>query len=112
LQQQAAGQTPYILGIAVAFTYLFLVALYESLAMPLAVLFSIAIALLGAMVALRLSGLSGDLFAQIGVFQRTAPSVVASPSRLAAELPFRDDIRRCPSPRSRGVSWPKWRVQE
>jgi multidrug efflux pump subunit AcrB len=39
------------------------VALYESLAMPLAVLFSIAIALLGAMVALRLSGLSADLFA-------------------------------------------------
>ena len=66
-QQQAAGQTLYILGIAVAFAYLFLVALYESLAMPLAVLFSIAIALLGAMVALRLSGLSSDLFAQIGV---------------------------------------------
>ena len=58
----------YILGIAVAFAYLspgrrF----YESLAMPLAVLFSIAIALLGAMVALKLSGLSGDLFAQIGI---------------------------------------------
>jgi hydrophobic/amphiphilic exporter-1 (mainly G- bacteria), HAE1 family len=66
-QQQAAGQTLYILGIAVAFAYLFLVALYESLAMPLAVLFSIAIALLGAMVALKLSGLSGDLFAQIGI---------------------------------------------
>ena len=66
-EQQAAGQTIYILGIAVVFAYLFLVALYESLAMPLAVLFSIAIALLGAMVALRVSGLSGDLFAQIGV---------------------------------------------
>jgi HAE1 family hydrophobic/amphiphilic exporter-1 len=66
-EQQAAGQTVYILGIAVAFAYLFLVALYESLAMPLAVLFSIAIGLLGAMVALRLSGLSSDLFAQIGI---------------------------------------------
>ena len=39
-EQQAAGQTLIILGIAVAFAYLFLVALYESLAMPLAVLFS------------------------------------------------------------------------
>ncbi|MBV9909711.1 MAG: efflux RND transporter permease subunit, partial [Hyphomicrobiales bacterium] len=66
-EQQAAGQTLYILGIAIAFAYLFLVALYESLAMPLAVLFSIAIGLLGAMVALRLSGLSSDLFAQIGI---------------------------------------------
>jgi HAE1 family hydrophobic/amphiphilic exporter-1 len=66
-EQQAAGQTVYILGIAVAFAYLFLVALYESLAMPLAVLFSIAIGLLGAVVALKISGLSSDLFAQIGV---------------------------------------------
>ena len=46
-EQQAAGQTLYILGVAVAFAYLFLVALYESLAMPLAVLFSIAIGALG-----------------------------------------------------------------
>ncbi len=66
-EQQAAGQTVYILGVAVAFAYLFLVALYESLSMPLAVLFSIAIGLLGAMLALRLSGLSNDLFAQIGI---------------------------------------------
>ena len=66
-EQQAAGQTVYILGIAVAFAYLFLVALYESLSMPLAVLLSIAIGLLGAMVALRVSGLSNDLFAQIGI---------------------------------------------
>jgi hydrophobic/amphiphilic exporter-1 (mainly G- bacteria), HAE1 family len=66
-EQQAAGQTIYILGIAVAFAYLFLVALYESLSMPLAVLFSITIGLLGAMVALQLSGLSNDLFAQIGI---------------------------------------------
>jgi len=66
-EQEAAGQTVYILGVAVAFAYLFLVALYESLAMPLAVLLSIAIGLLGAMVALKLSGLSSDLFAQIGV---------------------------------------------
>jgi multidrug efflux pump subunit AcrB len=66
-EQQAAGQTICILGIAVAFAYLFLVALYESLSMPLAVLFSIAIGLFGAMVALRLSGLSNDLFAQIGI---------------------------------------------
>ena len=66
-EQQAAGQTLYILGIAIAFAYLFLVALYESLSMPLAVLFSIAIGLFGAMAALWLSGLSNDLFAQIGI---------------------------------------------
>ncbi len=64
---QAAGQTGYILGIAVLFAYLFLVALYESWAIPLAVLLSVTIGLLGAMLALRLSGLANDLFAQIGI---------------------------------------------
>jgi HAE1 family hydrophobic/amphiphilic exporter-1 len=66
-EQQAAGQTGFILGIAVAFAYLFLVALYESWSIPIAVLLSISIGLLGAMIALRVSGLSNDLFAQIGV---------------------------------------------
>jgi HAE1 family hydrophobic/amphiphilic exporter-1 len=66
-EKQAAGQTLFILGIAVVFAYLFLVALYESWIMPLAVLLSVSIGLLGAMVALWLSGLSSNLFAQIGV---------------------------------------------
>jgi HAE1 family hydrophobic/amphiphilic exporter-1 len=66
-EQQAAGETGYILGVAVLFAYLFLVALYESWSIPLAVLLSVTIGLLGAMLALRISGLSNDLFAQIGI---------------------------------------------
>ena len=66
-QQQAAGQTLYILAVAVVFAYLFLVGLYESWSIPLAVLLSVTVGLLGAMLALRLSGLANDLFAQIGI---------------------------------------------
>jgi HAE1 family hydrophobic/amphiphilic exporter-1 len=64
---QASGQTVYILAVAVLFAYLFLVALYESWAIPVAVLLSVSVGLLGAMAALRLTGLSSDLFAQIGI---------------------------------------------
>ncbi|MBV8187996.1 MAG: multidrug efflux RND transporter permease subunit [Alphaproteobacteria bacterium] len=66
-ERQVAGQTGYVLAVAVLFAYLFLVVLYESWAMPLAVLLSVTIALVGALLALRLSGLSNDLFAQIGI---------------------------------------------
>jgi HAE1 family hydrophobic/amphiphilic exporter-1 len=43
------------------FAYLFLVALYESWAIPLAVLLSVTIGLLGAVAALRITGLANDL---------------------------------------------------
>jgi multidrug efflux pump subunit AcrB len=66
-ERQVAGQTGYILGVAVLFAYLFLVALYESWAMPLAVLLSVTVGLVGALLALRISGLSNDLFAQVGI---------------------------------------------
>jgi HAE1 family hydrophobic/amphiphilic exporter-1 len=71
-EKQAAGQLAYILGLAVVFAYLFLVALYESCAIPLAVLLSVTIGLLGAAAALRLTGLTNDLFAQIGIIVLTA----------------------------------------
>jgi HAE1 family hydrophobic/amphiphilic exporter-1 len=66
-ERQVAGQTGYVLAVAILFAYLFLVALYESWAMPVAVLLSVMIALVGALLALRISGLSNDLFAQIGI---------------------------------------------
>src|SRR5690606_31658395 len=62
-----AGQTPIILGLAVLFAYLFLVALYESWTIPIAVLLSVSIGLLGAMLALLLTGLANDVYAQIGI---------------------------------------------
>jgi len=64
---EAAGQTPIILALAVLFAYLFLVALYESWTIPLAVLMSVSIGLFGAMVALLLTGLANNVYAQIGI---------------------------------------------
>jgi hydrophobe/amphiphile efflux-1 (HAE1) family protein len=66
-EKSAAGQTATVLGLAILFAYLFLVALYESTAIPLAALLSVAVGLLGAMAALFVSGLDNNLYAQIGI---------------------------------------------
>ena len=66
-EKQASGQTGVILGFAVLFAYLFLVALYESTAIPVAVLLSVTVGVLGSFIGLLISGLSLDLYAQIGL---------------------------------------------
>lgn len=66
-EKEAGGQTPIVLGLAVLFAYLFLVGLYESWSMPVAVLLSVTVGLLGALVALWIAGLSNDLYAQVGI---------------------------------------------
>ena len=66
-QIQASGQTGAILGLAVLFAYLFLVALYESWTIPIPVLLSVAIGVLGSFTGLLLLGLPLDLYAQIGL---------------------------------------------
>jgi HAE1 family hydrophobic/amphiphilic exporter-1 len=66
-ETQATGRTTTILGVAVLFAYLFLVALYESWMIPVPVLLSVIISLLGALLALHVAGLSLDVYAQIGI---------------------------------------------
>jgi hydrophobe/amphiphile efflux-1 (HAE1) family protein len=66
-QIESAGQTPIMIGLAVVFAYLFLVALYESWTIPIPVLLSVIIAVSGSIAALRLVGMSIDLYAQIGL---------------------------------------------
>jgi hydrophobic/amphiphilic exporter-1 (mainly G- bacteria), HAE1 family len=66
-EREASGQTGYILALAVLFAYLFLVALYESWMIPIPVLISVTVGVLGAFFGLLLSGLSLDLYAQIGM---------------------------------------------
>ncbi|MGY3453994.1 efflux RND transporter permease subunit [Bradyrhizobium sp. USDA 4353] len=66
-EQQAAGQTGVIMALAVLFAYLFLVALYESWMIPVPVLLSVTVGVLGSYVAVRLAGLTLDLYAQIGL---------------------------------------------
>jgi HAE1 family hydrophobic/amphiphilic exporter-1 len=63
----AAGKTPIVLGMAVLFAYLFLVALYESWTIPVPVLLSVVTGVMGAIIALVITGLSFDVYAQIGL---------------------------------------------
>ncbi len=68
LQEKAAGgQTGIVLGLAVLFAYLFLVALYESWNIPLPVLMSVTVGVLGAIGIVWLLGLAFDVYAQIGL---------------------------------------------
>jgi HAE1 family hydrophobic/amphiphilic exporter-1 len=68
LQEKAAsGQTGIVLGLAVLFAYLFLVALYESWNIPIPVLLSVSVGVLGAIGAAALLGLAFDVYAQIGL---------------------------------------------
>src|SRR5579871_2139710 len=66
-EKRAEGKTGIILGFAVLFAYLFLVALYESWSIPVPVLLSVAVGVLGAFVAIVLTGLTLDLYGQIGM---------------------------------------------
>ncbi len=66
-EKEAAGQTAIVLGLAVVFAYLFLVALYESWTIPVPVLLSVAVGVAGGMAALWISGLDNNLYAQIGI---------------------------------------------
>ena len=66
-EKEASGKTTMILGLAVLFAYLFLVGLYESWSIPIAVLLSVSAGVLGSLLALKVSGLSNNLYAQIGL---------------------------------------------
>ena len=68
LQELQAGQkAPMLFALALLFAYLFLVAQYESWSIPLSVLLCVPLAALGAVAGLLASGLSNDIFAQIGM---------------------------------------------
>jgi HAE1 family hydrophobic/amphiphilic exporter-1 len=64
---EAGGQTAYIFGLALVFVFLFLVALYESWTIPVAVLMSVPLAIFGAIVAQALAGLQNDIYMQVGI---------------------------------------------
>lgn len=68
LQEKEAGSAMiFILIGSIVFAYLFLVALYESWNIPIAVMLSIITALFGGMLALNIAGLSYGIYAQIGL---------------------------------------------
>ncbi|EAV44056.1 HAE1 family hydrophobic/amphiphilic exporter-1 [Labrenzia sp. MBR-25] len=68
LQQLGSGQIVlFILLLSILFTYLFLVAQYESWTMPIAILMSVSFAILGALVAVFVTGGDVNLYTQIGM---------------------------------------------
>jgi HAE1 family hydrophobic/amphiphilic exporter-1 len=66
-EKAAAGGTSIVLGLALLFSYLFLVALYESWNIPIPVLLSVGVGVLGGIVSVVATGRSFDVYAQIGL---------------------------------------------
>lgn len=66
-EAESSGQIGPILAMSLIFVYLFLVALYESWMLPLAVMLVSPIALVGALFFQYLAGYSLDLYCQIGL---------------------------------------------
>jgi hydrophobe/amphiphile efflux-1 (HAE1) family protein len=66
-EKRAEGKTMLILGFAVLFAYLFLVGLYESWTIPVPVLLSVSVGLVGSFAGIAIGRLTLDLYAQIGI---------------------------------------------
>jgi hydrophobe/amphiphile efflux-1 (HAE1) family protein len=66
-EKESAGKAPVVFALAIVFVFLFLAALYESWAVPFAVLLAVPLGLFGAMLGLWLTGLTNNIYAQIGL---------------------------------------------
>ncbi len=66
-EMRARGTALPLLILAVLFGYLFLVAQYESWTIPLPVMLSVATAVLGALIGLKIAGLDLSIYAQLGI---------------------------------------------
>ncbi len=66
-ERRAAGTAGLVFALALAVVYLILAALYESWTMPLAVILSIPLAVLGAMLGLMYRGMDNNIYTQVGL---------------------------------------------
>jgi len=66
-EQQAKGQIAVVILIALLFAYLFLVAQYESWTVPVPVILSLPVAVLGALGGVYVMGLSVSIYVQLGI---------------------------------------------
>ncbi len=66
-EKRAEGKTAMILAFAILFAYLFLVGLYESWTIPVPVLLSVSVGILGSFLGIIMAGLTLDLYGQIGM---------------------------------------------
>ena len=66
-QKLSGGQAPYVFAASLGFVFLVLAALYESWAIPFAVILAIPFAVFGAFAGLQLRGLDNNILAQVGL---------------------------------------------
>ncbi len=66
-EQRAKGQIAIVIAIAMLFAYLFLVAQYESWTVPIPVILSLPVAVLGALGGVYVMGLSVSIYVQLGI---------------------------------------------
>jgi multidrug efflux pump len=66
-QQQAGAQAPYFYALSILVVFLCLAALYESWSIPISVILVVPLGVLGALAATTLSGLSNDVYFQVGL---------------------------------------------
>jgi hydrophobe/amphiphile efflux-1 (HAE1) family protein len=66
-QQQSSSQAPLLYGLSILVVFLSLAALYESWSIPVSVIMVVPIGVLGAVAATMLSGLSNDVYFQVGL---------------------------------------------
>jgi HAE1 family hydrophobic/amphiphilic exporter-1 len=66
-ERQNTGKIGLLIGLAMLFAYLFLVAQYESWTTPVPVMLSVSVATLGALMGAQLFGLTMSIYVQLGI---------------------------------------------
>jgi multidrug efflux pump len=66
-QKQSSSQAPLLYGLSILVVFLSLAALYESWSIPISVIMVIPVGVLGALLATTLTGLTNDVYFQVGL---------------------------------------------